>query len=59
MIRTGQGDDPPLTAPEAAAIGRMTALAALRGGIYTTAQQNRIDRIIDRARTRAAETVKK
>lgn len=57
MIRT-HSNDPPLTAGEAAEIARMTALAVLRGGTYTTAQEKRLDRIIDGARTRAAQTGK-
>lgn len=58
MIRTHR-DDPPLTARETAEIARITALAALRRGVLTTAQQNRIDRIIDRARTRAEQQKEK
>ncbi|SCE48331.1 hypothetical protein GA0115240_167020 [Streptomyces sp. DvalAA-14] len=52
MIRT-HPDDPPLTTREAADIARITALAALRGGVLTTRQENRIDRIIDGAHQRA------
>lgn len=54
MIRVHPAD-PPLTGREAAEIARMTALAVVRGGTYTTAQQRRIDRILDTARTRAAQ----
>ncbi|MDJ0345963.1 hypothetical protein QMK19_30530 [Streptomyces sp. H10-C2] len=53
MIRT-HPNDPPLTARESAEIARMTALAVLRGGTYTTAQERRIDRILDGARKREA-----
>jgi hypothetical protein len=54
MIRT-HPNDPPLTARESGEIARMTALAVVRGGVYTTAQKNRIDRIIAGARKRATE----
>ncbi|MBM9505045.1 DUF6257 family protein [Actinacidiphila acididurans] len=54
MIRTHK-DDPPLTTVEAARIARITALAMIRGGILTTAQQNTIDRILDGARKRAEQ----
>lgn len=50
---------PPLTATESLEIARMTALAVVRGGIYTTAQKRRIDRILDGARKRAAQTTTK
>ena len=53
MIRTGHPDDPPLTAREALEIVRITGVAAMRGGVLTTAQQRRIDRILDGARKRA------
>lgn len=58
MVRLGP-NDPPLSVRETAEIGRMTALAALRGGTYTTAQKQRIDRIIDGARQRAEKAGKK
>lgn len=58
MLRT-HPNDPPLTTSESAEIARMTALAVLRRGVYTTAQKNRIDRIIDGARKRAATGSKK
>ncbi|MEE4546183.1 hypothetical protein V2S66_29975 [Streptomyces sp. V4-01] len=51
MIRTHR-DDPPLTAREAAAIARITGMAAIRQGQLTTRQLKRIDRIIDGARER-------
>lgn len=52
MIRTGHPSDPPLTVAEAAEIAGITAVACLRGE-YTTRQQNRIDRIIAKAKKRA------
>lgn len=52
MIRT-HPNDPPLTTVEAARIARITAMAVIRGGVLTTGQQNTIDRILDKARTRA------
>lgn len=55
MIRT-HPNDPPLTSRESAEIARMTALAVVRGGTYTTAQKNRMDRILDGARKRADQT---
>ncbi|MFF6957396.1 DUF6257 family protein [Streptomyces sp. NPDC008317] len=58
MIRT-HPNDPPLTTGEAADIARITALACLRGGVLTSRQPNRIDRIIDGARTRAEQAAKK
>ncbi|MFJ4987912.1 hypothetical protein ACIP9H_29425 [Streptomyces sp. NPDC088732] len=45
--------DPPLTAREAAEIARITAMACIRGGVLTTRQENRIERILDGARKRA------
>ncbi|MFJ4405903.1 DUF6257 family protein [Streptomyces sp. NPDC088910] len=50
---------PPLTAGEAADIARITAVACFRGGVLTTRQKNRIDRIIDGARERADKAAKK
>lgn len=58
MIRT-HPNDPPLTVREAADIARITAVAAIRGGVMTTRQERRIDRILDGARTRAAKTAQK
>ncbi|WNI16227.1 DUF6257 family protein [Actinacidiphila sp. ITFR-21] len=58
MIRT-HPDDPPLTVRETAEIARVTALAALRRGVLTSRQQNRIDRILTGARTRAEKDTKK
>ena len=55
MIRTGHPADPPLTVREAAEIGRITAVAAIRRGVLTTRQQKKIDRIIDGARKRAKQ----
>ncbi len=52
MIRT-HPNDPPLTVVEAARIARIAAVAMLRGGVLTAGQQNKIDRILDTARTRA------
>jgi hypothetical protein len=57
LIRT-HPDDPPLTIRETAEIGRITALAMIRGGILTTRQQNKIDRIIGSATERAAKAKK-
>lgn len=37
---------------EAVEIGRITAVACLRGGVLTTRQQNRIDSILARAKKR-------
>jgi hypothetical protein len=53
VIRT-HPDDPPLTAREAAEIARITGMAVIRRGQLTTAQERRIDRILDGARERAA-----
>lgn len=47
--------DPPLTTVEATRIGRITALAMVRGGVLTTAQQNTVDRILIRAWKRAEQ----
>jgi hypothetical protein len=55
VIRT-HPDDPPLTAREAAAITRITGMAALRRGQLTTRQMKAIDRIIDGARARQRKT---
>lgn len=52
MIRT-HPNDPPLTVRETAEIGRITAMAMIRGGVLTTRQQTRLDRIIAGARKRA------
>lgn len=57
VIRLHQ-DDPPLTASEVARIGRITAMAVIRGGVLTTSQQNTIDRILDKARKRAEQAKK-
>lgn len=57
MIRT-HPNDPPLTAIEAARVARITAVAVLRGGNLTTAQQNTIDAILDGARKREADKTK-
>jgi len=54
VIRT-HPDDPPLTARETARIGRITAMAMVRGGVLTTSQQNTVDRILDKARKRAEQ----
>ena len=53
MIRT-HPNDPPLTAAEAARIARIIAMVMVRGGAVTTSQQKTIDRILDKARKRAA-----
>lgn len=53
MIRT-HPDDPPLTVVEAARIAGITAVAVMRGGVLTTAQQNTVDTILTGARKRAA-----
>ncbi|MFF7192670.1 hypothetical protein ACFZAM_02990 [Streptomyces sp. NPDC008079] len=45
-------DDPALTAGEAADIARIVALAALRGGVLTDRQKDRIDRIAAKVRAR-------
>lgn len=45
VIRT-HPNDPPLTVREAGEIGRITAMAVIRGGVLTTRQQNKIDRIL-------------
>lgn len=52
MIRT-HPNDPPLTTVEAGRIARITTMAVIRGGVLTTGQQTTIDRILDKARTRA------
>jgi len=57
MIRT-HPDDPPLTAREAAAITRITGMAAIRCGQLTTRQMKAIDRILDGARKRADQAKK-
>jgi hypothetical protein len=54
VIRT-HPNDPPLTAIEAGRIARITAVAALRGGVLTTAQENALDRILTKARKRAEQ----
>ena len=53
MIRT-HPNDPPLTVVEAGRVARITAVAMIRGGVLTTAQQKTLDRILDGARKRAA-----
>jgi hypothetical protein len=55
MIRT-HPNDPPLTAREAAAIARITGMAAIRRGQLTTRQMKAIDRIIDGAWARQRKT---
>jgi len=52
VIRT-HPNDPPLTVVEAGRVARITAVAMVRGGVLTTAQQKTLDRILDGARKRA------
>jgi hypothetical protein len=52
-------DDPPLTATETARIGRITAMAMVRGGVLTTKQVATLDRILDGARKRAEKDAAK
>lgn len=57
MIRT-HPNDPPLTAIEVALIARITAVAAMRGGVLTTKQKTTVDRILAGARKRAEQAAK-
>lgn len=43
-----------LSAADLARIARITATAVMRGGVYTTRQEKRIDAIIDAANKREA-----
>jgi hypothetical protein len=49
-VRITDRDD--INHAEAARIGRIAAVAALRGGVLTTKQQNTIDRILAAAKKR-------
>lgn len=49
-MRINNRDD--INHTEALRIGRIVAMAALRGGVMTTAQQNTVDRILAKAKTR-------